>query len=118
MSVHCLWCLCSRCARELARGRRLVVRAATVPAGANGFKDFAQLIQGGWTAAHLIMVAAAKPKRKHAVEPAGRKHVRLGFDGVSPSLFRERLFLKDGRVSLRCRLAHAVPSRDGRSTLR
>ena len=82
----------------------LVVRgscAATVPAGANGFKDFAQLIQGGRTAAHLIMVAAAKPKRKHAVEPAGRKHVRLGFDGVSPSLFRERLFLKDGRVCLR-----------------
>jgi hypothetical protein len=72
-----------------------------VPAGANGFKDFAQLIQGGRTAAHLIMVAAAKPKRKHAVEPAGRKHVRLGFDGVSPSLFRECLFLKDGRVCLR-----------------
>ena len=27
--------------------------------------------------------------------------MRLGFDGVSPSLFRERLFLKDGRVCLR-----------------
>ena len=63
--------------------------------------QYTQLIQGGRTAAHLIMVATAKPRRKRAAEPAGRKHVWLGVDDVTPSLFRERLFRKDGRVCLR-----------------
>ena len=43
---------------------------------------------------------AGKKKRPLAV-PARLKAARLGFDGVIPSIFRERIFYEDGRLLLR-----------------
>ena len=91
------------------RGRRLC-RIAIVHADLMAHLEYRKRtvsqVRRGWVGPRtswpmLAPPAIARKKKRPLAVPARLKAARLGFDGVLPSIFRERIFYEDGLLLLR-----------------